>query len=106
MSVRDRDAADLRGAAAAGGPPPAPVADRAAPAPARREIRPPDPEAVARVVASALAEDLVLGDPTTDGLFRPGDTATIALGGSCEITVRETGGTEIEWRVPLLTDPA
>jgi nicotinate-nucleotide pyrophosphorylase (carboxylating) len=32
-------------------------------------IRPPDPAAVARVVAAALAEDLVLGDPTTDGLF-------------------------------------
>ncbi len=52
------------------------VTDRDA---ARREIRPPDPEAVARVVAAGLAEDLVLGDPTTDGLFGPGDTATLAL---------------------------
>jgi nicotinate-nucleotide pyrophosphorylase (carboxylating) len=38
-------------------------------APVRRQFRPPDQDAVARVVASALAEDLVLGDPTTDGLF-------------------------------------
>jgi len=46
--------------------------------PARR-IAPPDPEAVARVVASALAEDLPLGDPTTDGLFGPETTATVSL---------------------------
>lgn len=45
----------------------------------RRQIRPPDSEAVARVVASALAEDLVLGDPTTDGLFGPEATATMSL---------------------------
>ena len=45
----------------------------------RRPIRPPDPAAVARVVASALAEDLVLGDPTTDGLFAPEATATMSL---------------------------
>ena len=57
-----------------------PVAtDRVVTPPAHRQIRPPDPEAVARVVASALAEDLALGDPTTDGLFSPADTATIAL---------------------------
>ena len=42
-------------------------------------IRPPDPEAVARVVASALAEDLALGDPTTDGLFGPEARATMSL---------------------------
>jgi nicotinate-nucleotide pyrophosphorylase (carboxylating) len=56
-------------------------ADTAAPGPrpARRQIRPPDPEAVARVVASALAEDLALGDPTTDGLFGPEITATFSL---------------------------
>ena len=48
-------------------------------APARRQIRPPDPEAVARVVASALAEDLALGDPTTDGLFEPEAVATMSL---------------------------
>lgn len=42
-------------------------------------IRPPDPSAVARVVASALAEDLALGDPTTDGLFGPDETATMSL---------------------------
>ena len=51
--------------------------DRAV-SPARR-IAPPDPEAVARVVASALAEDLTLGDPTTDGLFGPETTATVSL---------------------------
>ena len=45
----------------------------------RRQIRPPDPEAVARVVAAALAEDLALGDPTTDGLFGPEATATMSL---------------------------
>jgi nicotinate-nucleotide pyrophosphorylase (carboxylating) len=58
------------GGAAAGDP---------AAAPPRRQIRPPDPEAVARVVAAALAEDLVLGDPTTDGLFGPEATATMSL---------------------------
>lgn len=46
---------------------------------ARRQIRPPDPAAVARVVAAALAEDLALGDPTTDGLFGPEATATASL---------------------------
>jgi nicotinate-nucleotide pyrophosphorylase (carboxylating) len=44
-----------------------------------RRIRPPDPEAVARVVAAALAEDLALGDPTTDGLFGADETATATL---------------------------
>jgi nicotinate-nucleotide pyrophosphorylase (carboxylating) len=34
---------------------------------------------VARVVAAALAEDLALGDPTTDGLFAPDTTATFSL---------------------------
>jgi len=48
-------------------------------APARRPIRPPDPGAVARVVAAALAEDLAFGDPTTDGLFGPEATATFSL---------------------------
>jgi nicotinate-nucleotide pyrophosphorylase (carboxylating) len=52
--------------------------DCATPAP-RRQIRPPDPEAVARVVAAALAEDLVQGDPTTDGLFGPEATASMSL---------------------------
>ena len=42
-------------------------------------IRPPDPAAVARVVASALAEHLALGDPTTDGLFAPEATAAFSL---------------------------
>jgi nicotinate-nucleotide pyrophosphorylase (carboxylating) len=46
---------------------------------ARRQIRPPDPEAVARVVAAALAEDLAMGDPTTDGLFAPEATATMSF---------------------------
>lgn len=45
----------------------------------RRQIRPPNPEAVARVVASALAEDLALGDPTTDGLFGPEAAAAMSL---------------------------
>jgi len=44
-----------------------------------RVIRPPDPRAVARVVAAALAEDLALGDPTTDGLFGPDVQATFSL---------------------------
>ncbi len=57
------------------------AASSAAPVPAaeRRQIRPPDPDAVARVVASALAEDLVLGDPTTDGLLEADATATMSL---------------------------
>jgi nicotinate-nucleotide pyrophosphorylase (carboxylating) len=45
----------------------------------RRQIRPPDPDAVVRVVAAALAEDLALGDPTTDGLLAPDATATFSL---------------------------
>ncbi len=60
--------------------PPADPAPAAASAPpARRAIQPPDPEAVARVVASALAEDLALGDPTTDGLFGPEAMAEMSL---------------------------
>ena len=55
------------------------TAAHATPAAARRQIRPPDPEAVTRVVAAALAEDLALGDPTTDGLFSPDATATFTL---------------------------
>lgn len=46
---------------------------------ARRQIRPPDPVAIKRVVAAALAEDLALGDPTTNGLFGPEATATMSL---------------------------
>ena len=45
----------------------------------RGQIRPPDADAVARVVAVALAEDLAQGDPTSDGLFGPEATATMAL---------------------------
>ncbi len=56
-----------------------PAAPAAAAEPARRQIRPPDPEAAARVVAAALAEDLALGDPTTDGLLAPDATATFSL---------------------------
>jgi nicotinate-nucleotide pyrophosphorylase (carboxylating) len=59
--------------------PAAPAVPAAAAEPARRQIRPPDPEAVARVVAAALAEDLALGDPTTDGLLAPDATATFSL---------------------------
>jgi nicotinate-nucleotide pyrophosphorylase (carboxylating) len=59
--------------------PAAPAVPAAAAEPARRQIRPPDPEAAARVVAAALAEDLALGDPTTDGLLAPDATATFSL---------------------------
>ena len=84
MSVTDRDATDggatdRAAVAHVDAPHAAATSGPVAPAPARRQIRPPDPEAVARVVASALAEDLALGDPTTDGLFGPGSTATISL---------------------------
>ena len=41
---------------------------KAAPPP---HVAPPDPAAVARVVAAALAEDLAAGDPTSEGLFGP-----------------------------------
>ena len=51
----------------------------AAPPPAARKIRPPDPAAVARVAAAALAEDLALGDPTSEGLFGPDDTCETTL---------------------------
>ncbi|MGD0123679.1 MAG: carboxylating nicotinate-nucleotide diphosphorylase [Candidatus Limnocylindrales bacterium] len=44
-----------------------------------RHLRPPDPEALARIVASALAEDLAQGDPTTEGLFGPDATTTMSL---------------------------
>ena len=60
-------------------PPGAAAAVATAAAGTRRQIRPPDPEALARVVASALAEDLALGDPTTDGLFGPEATAQMSL---------------------------
>ena len=46
---------------------------------APRKIRPPDPAAVARVVAAALAEDLDGGDPTSDGLF--------GVDATCEMTL-------------------
>ena len=49
------------------------------PAPAPRKIRPPDPAAVARVVAVALAEDLPGGDPTSEGLFGPNATCEMSL---------------------------
>ena len=49
------------------------------PGPAPRKIRPPDPAAVARVVAVALAEDLPGGDPTSEGLFGPDATCEMSL---------------------------
>jgi nicotinate-nucleotide pyrophosphorylase (carboxylating) len=58
---------------------------------------------VARVVASALAEDLALGDPTTDGLFEPEAVATAAL------LVKEPGivcGLSIVAAVFAALDPA
>ena len=42
-------------------------------------VRPPDPAAVARVVAAALAEDLAAGDPTSEGLFGPDATCEMTL---------------------------
>ena len=74
----------MTASSAAGDRAPSPALPPAAvPAPggggAARRIAPPDPEAVARVVSSALAEDLSLGDPTTDGLFGPATTATVWL---------------------------
>ena len=69
----------------------------------RRQIRPPDADAVARVVAAALAEDLVLGDPTTDGLFEADATATMSL------LIKETGivcGVSIVAAVFAALDPA
>ena len=61
-------------------PTPAPnAASTSEPLRAPRKIRPPDPAAVARVVASALAEDLVLGDPTSEGLFAPDDVCETTL---------------------------
>jgi nicotinate-nucleotide pyrophosphorylase (carboxylating) len=57
---------------------PKPAAPETPPAPAR-PTAPPDPAAVERVVAAALAEDLALGDPTTEGLFRPEDTCQASL---------------------------
>jgi nicotinate-nucleotide pyrophosphorylase (carboxylating) len=47
--------------------------------PVRRKVVPPDAAAVTRVVASALAEDLALGDPTSEGLFGPDDTCETVL---------------------------
>ncbi len=77
---RPAPAAASPSAPAAQSAPAAPSAHAAPSAPRQiRPIRPPDPEAVARVVASALAEDLGLGDPTTEGLFGPEATATMSL---------------------------
>jgi nicotinate-nucleotide pyrophosphorylase (carboxylating) len=42
-------------------------------------IRPPDAVAVAWVVASALAEDLAQGDPTSEGLLEPDRLCTAAM---------------------------
>jgi nicotinate-nucleotide pyrophosphorylase (carboxylating) len=46
---------------------------------APRQILPPDADDVSRVVASALAEDLGAGDPTTAGLFDRNATCTASL---------------------------
>lgn len=51
----------------------------AAPRGSRGQIHPPDADAVARVVAVALVEDLAQGDPTSDGLFGPEAMATMTL---------------------------
>lgn len=55
------------------------ISPAASPTPTPRRIRPPDQAAVARVVAAALGEDLVLGDPTSEGLFGPDDTCEMTL---------------------------
>ncbi|MGD0248438.1 MAG: carboxylating nicotinate-nucleotide diphosphorylase [Candidatus Limnocylindrales bacterium] len=85
-------------------PPAAPLAPSGpASCAAPRQIRPPDPEAVARVVAMALAEDLGLGDPTTEGLLEPDATAGFSL------LVREPGvicGLPIVAAVFAALDPA
>jgi nicotinate-nucleotide pyrophosphorylase (carboxylating) len=47
--------------------------------PALQTPAPPDPAAVARVVAAALAEDLASGDPTSEGLFGPDATCVMTL---------------------------
>jgi nicotinate-nucleotide pyrophosphorylase (carboxylating) len=62
-------------------PPAGATSDAIAAGPARRghAFRPPDPVAVERVVAAALAEDLALGDPTSEGLFDADITAQTAL---------------------------
>ncbi len=48
------------------------------PTPHRRPS-PPDPAAVSRVVAAALAEDLSHGDPTSEGLFGPDEVGEMVL---------------------------
>jgi len=45
----------------------------------RRPVRPPDAAVVDRVVVAALAEDLALGDPTSEGLFAPDVMAETSL---------------------------
>ena len=47
--------------------------------PATFSVRPPDPLDVRRVVSTALAEDLALGDPTSSGLFAADDVAETTL---------------------------
>jgi nicotinate-nucleotide pyrophosphorylase (carboxylating) len=75
-----RPAADPVAQPPAGARPAAdPVAQPPAGARRRHAFRPPDPAAVERVVAAALAEDLALGDPTSEGLFDAGATAQTAL---------------------------
>ncbi len=44
-----------------------------------RQIAPPDPATVERVVREALAEDLGAGDPTTEGLLDHGASCTASL---------------------------
>jgi nicotinate-nucleotide pyrophosphorylase (carboxylating) len=68
-----------------------------------RPIRLPDPTAVERLVALALAEDLALGDPTSEGLLEPEATAQAAL------LVKEPGvvcGVPIVGSVFAALDPA
>jgi nicotinate-nucleotide pyrophosphorylase (carboxylating) len=49
------------------------------PATGPRRLDPPDPAAVSRVVAAALAEDLAGGDPTSEGLFGPDEVCEAIL---------------------------
>jgi nicotinate-nucleotide pyrophosphorylase (carboxylating) len=48
---------------------------RSTSSPVKTSLRPPDPAALAAIVAAALAEDLAGGDPTSEGLFGPTDQA-------------------------------
>jgi nicotinate-nucleotide pyrophosphorylase (carboxylating) len=88
---------------------PADPADPAAPAePAFQKIAPPDPAALGRVIAAALAEDLSRGDPTSEGLFGPDETCRAILvqtepGVLCGLGVVAAVFAELDKRVVVTT---